>query len=177
MLQLVYAPDPVFRQKAVLVKEVNDSVRHLVDDMFNVLYAERGVGLGANMVGVLERIAIVDLQDSEDSEKYVFINPEITWRSDEMQTVNEASLSFPGISAEITRPSAINIKYIDYNGEAKELKADGFLAAVIQHEVEYLDGRTYLDHLSQMKRNMLLKKMKKYIKMYPPHVHTSACSH
>lgn len=160
-LPLVIAPDPVFRKKALPVEDVNDDVRAEVAAMFETLAREQGVGLGANMVGLLKRIIVIDLKDDGNSDPLAMINPEITRASEETQTFKEASLSFPGISAEITRPSAIKVLYLDIEGQTRSIEADGFLATVIQHEMDYLDGRTFLDHLSGMKRKMLLKKMEK----------------
>lgn len=177
ILSLIHAPHPIFKQKAAPVAKVDDAIRALVDSMFATMRYEHGVGLGANMVGVLQRIAIADLQEHGVSNPYTFINPEIFWRSEELQEFEEASLCFGGISAFIKRPNAIKLRYLDYDGQPQELAAEGFLATVIQHEVDYLDGITFLDHLSKMKRDMLLKKMEKYRKSHPPHVHGAGCNH
>lgn len=160
-LPLVIAPDPVFRMTAEPVKVVDEETRAEVCAMFDTLYREQGVGLGANMVGLLKRIIVVDLQEGGKKAPLAMINPEITGTSEETQVFEEASLSFPGISARITRPNSIEVTYLDTDGRSQTLAATGFLATVIQHEIEYLDGRTYLDHLSTVKRNMLLKKMAK----------------
>jgi peptide deformylase len=176
-IPLVYAPNDIFRKKAQNVELVDDSIRSLVDSMFATLYLARGVGLAGNMVGVLKRVAVVDLQENSVRKPLVFINPEITWRSGQKQSFNEGSLSFPGIEAVITRPDAIKIKFLDYEGNAQQMGAEGFLATVIQHEVDYLDGKVFLDYLSKMKSDMLIKKMQKYIRMYPPHIHSEHCHH
>jgi peptide deformylase len=177
ILPIVYAPNDIFNKKAEMVKAVDDAIRLLVDRMLKTMYVEKAVGLGANMVGVLKRIAVVDLQDDGKRVPYIFINPEITWHSEDKQIFKESSLSFPGIEAEIARPKAIKINYLDYQGNKQELEAEGFLATVIQHEVDYLDGKTFLDYISKLKRDMLLKKMIKHIKFYPPHVHGVHCNH
>lgn len=176
-LSLVYAPHPIFNKKAEPVTQVDDSTRQLVDAMFHTLYLERGVGLAAPMVGISQQIAIVDLQEDGMQQPYCFINPTITWYSEEKQTFTEASLSFPGISSPITRPNSIKIRYLDRDGIEKELSAEGFFATVIQHELDYLEGKTFLHYLSPLKREMLLKKMKKHILTHPPHVHTAHCQH
>lgn len=176
-LSLVTAPNAIFKTKCEPVAAVTDETRSLVDGMFKVLEEEHAVGLGANMVGLSKRIAIVDLHESGVSKPYTFINPVITWRSDETQTFEEASLSFPGISANITRPRAIKLSFLDYNGVPQELEAEGYFATVIQHEVDYLEGKVYLDYLSPLKRDMLMKKMQKFIKQNHVHVHTDACRH
>jgi peptide deformylase len=176
-IPLVYAPSDIFKKKALAVEEVNDSIRALVDAMFETMYLAHGIGMGANMVGVLKRIAIVDIQENAVHTPLTFINPQITWHSDQKQLYEEASLSFPGIAAQISRPSAIKLKYLDYNGQAKEMHAEGFLATVIQHEIDYLDGKIFLDYLSKLKRETLIRKMLKHIKIYPPHIHTANCNH
>jgi peptide deformylase len=177
VLPLVYAPNEIFKTKAEPVKAVNDEIRSLIDQMFNTIYMEQAVGLGANMVGILKRIAVVDMQPKGTKMPFVFINPEITWRSDEMQTFKEGSLCFPGITADITRPKAIKLSFQDYEGNKQELDADGFFATVIQHECDYLDGKVFLDYLSKMKRDLLMAKMQKHMRMYPPHVHSASCKH
>ncbi len=177
ILPIVYAPNEIFRKKATIVENVTNETRQIVDAMFHTMYLEHGVGLGANMVGILQRIAVIDLQEGGNKQPYCFINPEITWHSKETQTFIESSLSFPSISAEIIRPKAIKMAYLDYNGQKQNIDADGFLATVIQHEIDYLDGKTFLNYLSNTKRDMLIRKMVKHLKQYPPHIHTEHCSH
>ncbi len=171
ILPLVYAPNPIFRQKAAPVSEVNDDIRQLADDMLETMYDMRGIGMGANMVGVLKRIIVVDIQEEGVKKPLVCLNPEITWASDETSTNEEASLCFPGVSADISRPSSIKMTYMGLDGETHDLEASDWLATVLQHEVDYLNGKTYLDHLSKMKRDRLLKKSIKYQK----HAHSHAC--
>jgi len=175
VLPLVYAPNPIFRQKAAPVEVVDDDIRQLVDDMLETMYAERGVGIGANMVGILKRIIVLDLQQDGNRNPLVCINPKIIWYSEDKSQMEEASLSFPGISAMVSRPRAIHISYLDRDGMEHELEAEGDLATVIQHEMDYLDGRTYLDHISKLKRDQLLKKMAKVQKF--GHVHGPGCGH
>ena len=176
-LPLIYAPNETLKTRAEFVQVVNDEIRSLVDEMFNSIYVEQAVGLGANMVGILKRIAVVDMQPKGTKMPFVFINPEITWRSTEMQTFREGSLCFPGITADITRPKAIEVSFHDYDGNKQELEADGFFATVIQHECDYLDGKVFLDYLSKMKRGLLMTKMKKFMRLHPPHVHSASCKH
>jgi peptide deformylase len=127
--------------------------------MFDVLTKEKGIGLGANMVGLLDRLIVLDWP--EGNIKCAMINPEITWMCDEMQTFEEASLSYPGISAMISRPKKIKLSYLDCDNTKCEMEAEGYLSTLIQHEIDYLNGRVFLDHLSKLKRDALLKKMKK----------------
>ena len=176
-LPLIYAPNEIFKKKAEIIETLDDEIRLIVDRMIKTLELERAVGLGANMVGVLKRIVVIDLQEDGVSNPQVFINPEIIYRSQELQTFEEASVCFPGISASISRPKEIKVKHLDYEGTSQELEASGFLASVLQHEIDYLDGKVFLDHLSKLKSDMLLKKMQKYIKMHPPHVHGPSCKH
>lgn len=174
VLPLLYAPNAIFKQKALAIDTVDDSIRMLANDMLETMEHEKGVGLGANMVGILKRIAVVDLHENNVPRPYVFINPVVTPTSDNIQTFDEASLSFPGISAKVTRPADITVSYTDINGHASELHAEGFLATVIQHEVDYLDGIVFIDKLSKLKRDRLLKKM---IKAQKLHACTIGCCH
>lgn len=176
-LSLIYAPNAIFKKHAKDVTIVNDEIRTIVDQMLKIMYQEKAVGLGANMVGVLQRIVVVDLRENGIPKPYIFINPKITWHSEETQTFTEASLSFPGINAEITRPKAVKLNYLDYEGKKNDLEASGFFATVIQHEIDYLNGKVFLDYLSKLKRDTLLSKMLKYIKLNPPHIHSDECNH
>ncbi len=176
-IPLIYAPNEIFKKKSEAVSIVDDSIRALIDSMLETLYLAHGIGMAANMVGVLKRIAIIDLQEDGGKAPLTFINPEVTWRSSEMQEFEEASICYPGIGASISRPSAIKLSYTDYEGKTQEMEAEGFLATVIQHEIDYLDGKVFLDYLSKLKRDMLMKKMLKHMKMYPPHIHSESCSH
>ena len=161
ILKLIEAPNSIFKQKAKPVTVFDEGLKNLVEAMFDVLYHHQGIGLGANMVGVLQRIIIIDLQTDGKNTPMIFINPEIEFIDAEMQTYTEASLSFPGISADINRHKNISLKYNNLRGEVKKLTTEGWLATVIQHEMDYLNGRTFLDHLSPVKRDSLLRKMKK----------------
>jgi peptide deformylase len=177
LLNIVYAPHPIFKERSQPVASVDEATRALVQDMFETLYHEEALGLSAPMVGIARRVAVIDVQEEGEKRPIALINPEITWRSDAMQSFSEASLSFPYISAEITRPAAIDVKFLDAQGQPQTLRAEGFLATVIQHEMDYFEGRTFLDHLSRMKRDILVKKMLKQLKLNPPHVHGEHCHH
>lgn len=177
VLQIIFAPSPVFKQKAKAITKVNDEIRALANDMLDTMYFEKAVGLGANMLGIDQRIVVIDLQIDSIKSPYVMLNPEIIEYSKETSEYEEASISFPGISAAIVRPNKIKLKYLDLEEKEQQLEADGFLARVIQHEIDYLNGITFPDHLSKLKRDMLLKKMLKFIKNHPPHVHGSHCHH
>ncbi len=177
-LQLVLAPDPIFKKKSLAVEEVNDEIRQLMDDMIETLDVENGVGMAAPMVDILKRVVVINLTEDDNKTKLLMANPEIVEKSDETQTFEEASLCFPGISADIKRPKRIKARYLDYDGKQQEVEADGFLATCIQHEIDYLDGIVYLDYLSKLKRDTLLRKMNKFIKNnIRDHVCSSGCSH
>ncbi len=171
ILDIVFGPSPVFKQKAEAFSIIDSDAVTLAEDMLETMYEYRGIGIAANMVGVTKRLIVLDLQQEGVRMPYVMFNPEITWSSEEKATNEEASLSFPGISAQVTRPTSIKISYLDKKGETKELEAKDWFATVIQHEMDYLDGRTYLDHLSKMKRDRLIKKMQKMMKNH----HHSSC--
>lgn len=177
VLQIIYAPNPIFKMKAEPVINFDQELKQMVGDMFATLDFEQAIGIGANMVGLLKQIVVIDMSRAKIDKRFCLINPEIIWSSKEMQIFTEASLCFPGIDAEIERPNSIVVKYFDENGVEQELKAEGFLATVIQHEMDYLNGVVFLDHLSKMKRDLLLKKMQKQLKMHPPHVHGAHCHH
>lgn len=119
----------------------------------------------------------MDLQENGISRPYKCINPEIIWSSKEQHTFTEGSVCFPGIEAKVTRPSSVKLRYLDYDGNEQELEASGFFASVIQHEVDYLNGKVYLDYLSKLKRDTLLKKMQKYMASDHHHVHSVYCKH
>lgn len=176
-LALIYPPNEIFKKTALRVHSVDNDIRLLIDQMVKTMYLERAVGLAANMVGILKRIIIVDLEEIPSDKPYIFINPEITYLSQDVQTNVEASVCFPGISAEITRPKTIKIKFLNYEGLEEELEASGLFAAVIQHEIDYLNGKIFLDYLSKLKAEILMKKVVKYLKLNPPHIHTATCRH
>lgn len=177
VLPLVYAPDPVFKKQAEKVKKIDDEICRIIDDMTHTMQFEEAVGIGANMVGILKRIIVVDHKENGMSFPHAYVNPEIIWSSEETQSFEEASICFPYVSAEITRPKEIKLRYLDREGNQQEQKYEGFLATIIQHEIDYLNGVVFLDHLSRMKRDILLKKMQKQMKQNPPHVHGAHCNH
>ncbi|MGB4191110.1 MAG: peptide deformylase [Rickettsiales bacterium] len=177
VLPIIYAPNSVFKQEAKPIDRIDDEIKQLAKDMLETMYFEKAVGLGSNMVGIDRQIIVVDLRENSTNNPYVMLNPEIIESSQELVEYEEASISFPGISAVIQRPKNIKVKYLDLEGEARVLEVDGFFARVIQHEMDYLCGKVYLDYLSKLKRDLLLKKMQKFIKHHPPHIHGAHCSH
>jgi len=160
-LPIVIAPNPIFRMKASEVDRFDTELRQYVADMFETLYAHRGLGLAANMVGLLKQIIVIDLQTEGEKKPLVLINPLIVDASEDTQIFTEASLSFPGIEAAVQRPKTITVSYVDEAQTDRNLTAEGFLSTVIQHEMDYLQGQTFLDHLSRLKKQTLLRKYKK----------------
>ena len=160
-LALIRGFDPIFRKTAAPVEQFDEDLRETVDALYALLYAAGGIGLGAPMAGLLRRIAIVDLQPGGVRAPLTLINPDIVSISDTVQTHEEASLCFPGISAAVTRPAAIRVRFQDVHGTRRERDAEGWLAQVIQHELDYLDGILFPDRLSRLKRDQLTRKMRK----------------
>lgn len=182
VLDLVIAPNPIFKQQAETVdfKAEGDAIKPLIADLFDTLYHEKGLGLAATMVGILKRIVVVDLMEDGEKCPKAYINPEVIYASDECQDHVEASLCYPGIEATITRPKHIKVSYLDEEGNACEEEAEDFRATVIQHEIDYLNGRVFLEYVKPVKRQMLITKMKKYKKMLANgrvHVHGPDCGH
>ncbi|MDD7910080.1 peptide deformylase [Pseudovibrio exalbescens] len=168
--EIVILPDAVLRQKCLPITEVNDEIRQLADDMLETMYAAPGIGLAASQIGVLKRIFVVDVAERGEGEEdkkepRVFINPEITWSSEETAPYQEGCLSIPEIYEEVQRPIAIKVSYLNRDGEACELEADGLLATCIQHELDHLDGVLFIDYLSRLKRDRIMKKFQKAAKM------------
>ena len=151
---------PVLRQQAAAVRTVDDEVRRLVDDLFETMRAAKGVGLASNQIGVARRVAVVDVGE-EDPPPLVLINPVILERSDEEETAEEGCLSIPEIFGDVTRPARVVVEALDQDGKKFRAEAHGYKARAIQHEIDHLDGILFLDHLSAVKRNLLLSKWKK----------------
>ncbi len=160
--KILTEPNPFLRQKSKPVDKVNDSVRELMDDMLETMYKAPGIGLAAIQIGVPKRIIVLDIsKNPEKKEPMYFVNPEIVSSSKNDATYEEGCLSVPGQFAEIDRPDKCHVKYLDYNGETKELKAEGLLATCIQHEIDHLEGILFIDYLSKLKKSMIIKKLSK----------------
>ncbi len=156
-------PHPILKQKAAKVTAVDDNLRKVLDDMLETMYAENGCGLAAPQVGLLQRMVVIDIaHEGEEPQPLFLINPEIIWKSDEKEVCEEGCLSLPEMRAEVERPASVRVKYMDYNGKECELLAEDFLAVAMQHELDHLDGILYIDHISRLKRQMLLKKLEKH---------------
>jgi peptide deformylase len=161
-LPIITAPDPRLKVKSRSVARVDARIRRLMDDMLETMYAAPGIGLAAPQVGVAERVIVLDLaHEREAPQPLRLANPELVWVSDEDATYNEGCLSLPEHYADVTRPNAIKVRYLDYEGEIRELAAEGLLATCIQHEMDHLDGVLFVDHISALKRNIILRKLVK----------------
>ncbi len=162
LLTILTAPDPRLKAKCKPVEKVDDRIRRLMDDMLETMYAAPGIGLAAAQVGVHERVLVLDIaKDGEDRQPVRMANPEIVWVSDEDAVFEEGCLSVPEHYAEVQRPARVRVRYLDHENEIRELEAEGLLAVVVQHEMDHLDGILFLDHLSALKRNMILRKLTK----------------
>ena len=172
LLPIIEIPDPILRAPSAPVERVDDELQRLIANMFETMYEAPGIGLAAVQVAVPRRLVVIDLQDPdpdapEDEEAppvrrpHVFINPEILSRSDARKTYNEGCLSIPEQYAEIERPDLIRLKWLDEQGRAQEAEFDGLMSVCLQHEVDHLDGVLFIDYLSRLKRDMIVKKVVK----------------
>jgi peptide deformylase len=167
ILPILEVPDPRLRQISTPVEDVNDETRALISDMFETMYAAPGIGLAAVQIGVPKRVLVIDLQEPEveDGEPIpdprVFINPEILTRSDQDVPYTEGCLSVPEQFADVERPDRIRARWLDEQGVSHEEDMDGMLAVVLQHEMDHLEGILFIDHLSRLKREMILRKIAK----------------
>ena len=163
--KILTEPDPILRQKSLEVEIVDKDLQNLMDDMLLTMYSAPGIGLAAIQVGVPKRVIVIDLSRQEEKKNPMFfINPKIISKSEQTSTYEEGCLSLPGHFAEIERPAECEINFIDYNGKKKEIKADGLLSTCIQHEVDHLDGVLFIDYLSKLKKDMIIKKLVKHKK-------------
>lgn len=194
ILPLIIAPDPRLKQKSAPVETVNDEVRQLLNDMMETMYHAGGIGLAAVQVGIHKRLIVVDV-DQDDrgtpGNPIKLVNAEIVENSTENNVYKEGCLSFPDQFSDVTRPKTVTIKYLDENGAAQTLQADGLLATCIQHEIDHMNGITFVDHISSLKRDMIIKKLQKAKKLgliddhsqcghghdHHHHVHDEHCNH
>tara|TARA_X000001036_G_scaffold28224_1_gene23332 strand:+ start:1322 stop:1846 length:525 start_codon:yes stop_codon:yes gene_type:complete len=160
--KILTIPDPVLRKVSEPVTEVNSEIKKLLDDMLETMYAAPGIGLAAVQIGILKRVIVIDLsKEGEKKEPLFIINPHITSKSNELISYEEGCLSIPNQFAEVKRPNKCKINYLDYNGKKKDITTDGLLATCIQHEIDHLNGILFIDHLSKLKKDLILKKTKK----------------
>lgn len=164
-LDILTIPDPILRRQSVQVETVDETVRSFLDQMLEAMYEAPGIGLAAPQVGLLRRMVTIDVsKDEERPDPLFLINPEIVWRSEERSLREEGCLSIPDFFAEIERPARCRVRYVDRNGLPREIEADGLLATCIQHEVDHLDGLLFIDYLSRLKRDRVIRKFSKAAK-------------
>jgi peptide deformylase len=162
ILPVIIAPDPRLKVTCPPIERVDDEVRRLMDDMLETMYRVPGIGLAAPQVGVHRRVIVVDAtQKDEDPAPMKLANPELVWASDKLGTYEEGCLSLPEYYAEVTRPDRVRVRFLDYEGEIREIEAEGVLATCIQHEMDHLDGILFVDHISSIKRGIILRKLAK----------------
>ena len=160
--EILTEPNEILRKKSLPVENVDKSTQELMDDMLETMYAAPGIGLAAIQVGIPKRIIVMDISKKKDEKlPMYFVNPEIINKSDTNSVYEEGCLSVPGQFAEIERPEKCQVKYLDYNGQPKEIFAEGMLATCIQHEMDHLEGILFIDYLSKLKRSMIVKKLVK----------------
>lgn len=160
ILNILEFPDPRLRTQAVAVDTVDDQLRSVIDDMFETMYAAPGVGLAATQVDIHRQVVVIDASEDQ-TEPLVFINPEITVLDDTLHEYDEGCLSVPGYYESVTRPEHIRVSALDRNGERFEIEPEGLLAVCIQHEIDHLNGKLFVDYLSPLKRNRIRKKLEK----------------
>jgi peptide deformylase len=169
LLPIIVAPDPRLKIKAKAVSRVDDATRRLMDDMLETMYEAPGIGLAAPQIGVAKRIVVLDVaREGEKPQPLRIVNPELVWTSDELMLQSEGCLSLPEHYADVERPKAIRLRYLDYQNEIRELEAEDLLATCIQHEMDHLDGVLFVDHLSAVKRGIILRKLAKAKKQKTP---------
>lgn len=169
--QLVICPDKRLNQKSKPVKIVDKSIISIAHDMLETMKKNKGIGLAAVQIGILKKIVVIDIPAKEEEEidiafPIIAINPEITWFSKETEPFEEGCLSFPDATADVIRPVEVKVKFLDIEGKEQEIFADGLLARCFQHEIDHTNGITFVDRISALKRNMIIRKMKKLSRLF-----------
>lgn len=168
-LDIITLPDRALRMKSEPVERVDDELRKFMDSMLETMYAAPGIGLAAIQVNVPRRIVTIDVakreDDSQPADPIFLVNPEILWVSDDIAVAEEGCLSIPEYYAEVERPAEIRVGYIDREGKPREIEAEGILAVCLQHEIDHLDGKLFIDHLSKLKRDMVIRKFTKQARL------------
>ncbi|MBO6890394.1 MAG: peptide deformylase [Roseibium sp.] len=163
---IITIPDPVLREVCAPIEKVDDDVRALADDMLDTMYDAPGIGLAASQIGILQRMFVLDVaKEDAPKEPMVFINPKIVWSSDELNVYQEGCLSIPEYFEDVERPAEVTVQFMDREGAEQEIKADGLLATCIQHELDHLNGKLFIDYLSKLKRDRVVKKFTKQAKL------------
>jgi len=164
LIPIITIPDPVLRKVATPVPEITDGVRQLLDDMAETMYDAPGIGLAAPQINLSQRLIVMDCGKDEAPELYKMINPEIISRSDETSILEEGCLSIPDHTADVERPAIVEVKYTDVDGAEQFLTCEGLLAACVQHEIDHLNGVLFIDHLSRLKRDMIVRRFLKELR-------------
>ena len=160
--EIITEPNAILRKKSLPVDKVDKNLQKLMDDMLETMYAAPGIGLAAIQIGVAKRVIVIDIEQKEGQKKPIFfVNPEIIEKSKNNSIYEEGCLSVPGQFAEIERPDCCHVRYLDYDGVKKKIKARGMLATCIQHEIDHLEGILFIDYLSKLKKSMIIKKLSK----------------
>jgi peptide deformylase len=164
--EIIKLPDPRLRLVSKPIGKIDDAIRRLVDDMFETMYEAPGIGLAAVQIGEAKRVVTLDLAKKDEPKKpLVFINPEVLWSSEERTTYEEGCLSIPEYYEEVERAAQVKVKFLDLDGTCREIEANGLLATCIQHEIDHLNGVLFIDHLSKLKRDRVIKKFVKAAKL------------
>jgi peptide deformylase len=164
LYKIITVPDPVLREVAQPVNAVDAALRQQMDKMLQTMYEAPGIGLAANQVGLLNRVLVMDLSrrdEEETPQPFFMVNPEIVWESEERSVMEEGCLSIPQQYADVERPAIVRVEYLDYDGKKAELEAEGLLSHCVQHEIDHLNGVLFVDYLSSLKRNMIIRKVEK----------------
>ena len=163
---LIILPDPILRQVSKPIETIDGEVKKLADDMLETMYDAPGIGLAAIQIGVARRMLVLDVsKEGEEKKPLVFINPEIVAASDARSVYEEGCLSIPDYYAEVERPAALTVNYVDRDGKSQSVEADGLLATCLQHEIDHLNGTLFIDHISKLKREMVIRKFTKASKL------------
>jgi peptide deformylase len=159
---IVKLPDPVLKQISQPVERVDDELRALVGDMLQTMYDAPGIGLAAVQIGIPRRLLVIDLaKEDQPKDPHAFINPEIIWSGEETSVYEEGCLSIPDVFYDVERPAEVKVKYVDEQGKQQEMDSSGLMATCIQHEIDHLNGVLFIDHLSRLKRSMVVRKFTK----------------
>ena len=162
VMPILVAPDPRLKRRATPVERVDATVRRLMDDMLETMHEARGIGLAAPQVGVLQRVIVADVSSPDDPPRPLRLaNPQLVWESDALVNGEEGCLSLPDQYAEVVRPGKIRVRYLDEDNEIREIEAEGLLARCILHEMDHLEGTLFVDHISSLKRNIILRRLSK----------------
>ncbi len=166
IMPIIKVPDPILRQTAIPVAEITDGTRQLLDDMAATMYNAPGIGLAAPQVNLSQRVIVIDCGKDDEPELRKMVNPEIVSASDTRSIVEEGCLSIPDQTADVERPAEVKVRYLDENGDSQSLVATGLLATCVQHEIDHLNGVLFIDHISRLKRDMIMRRILKEMRQY-----------